>query len=287
MTFIAGRAPSDTPPDWHLLPPSFTSLSTFEDGGSRVQLYRTEDCDVLRFSRLADFYLQPRRIFGCPAGGADSSLLELRLLGPVMALWLETRGIVALHASAVAVGEQVCAFLAGRRGGKSSLAAALVEGGLSLLTDDLLAVEARGRGFVGRPAYPEMRMWPETARFFVGGIERLPVLHPSVDKRRVVVDRGGFGRFQSTAAELGCIYLTERRAGDPRIEPLAPGEALIELVGHSYVPNLVEGMGLARQRLDFFSRLLRRIPVRRLLYPEGFEHLSRVRDAVLADLGGP
>ena len=63
------------------------------------------------------------------------------------------------------------------------LAAALVRAGHALLADDLLAVEPASTGFRAHPGYPQMRMWPEGAEYFVGGFEDLEMAHPSFAKR--------------------------------------------------------------------------------------------------------
>ena len=39
-----------------------------------------------------------------------------------------------------------------------------------------------------------------------------------------------------------------------------------------------------RRRLEFFARMVQQVPVRRLVYPTGFEHLPRVRETILEDL---
>jgi hypothetical protein len=36
--------------------------------------------------------------------------------------------------------------------------------------------------------------------------------------------------------------------------------------------------------MSFFSRLAMRVPMRRLVYPSGFQHLPKVREAIIADL---
>jgi hypothetical protein len=41
---------------------------------------------------------------------------------------------------------------------------------------------------------------------------------------------------------------------------------------------------LQPQRLGFFTRLLSQVPVRRIVYPEGYVHLPQVRRGILSDL---
>ena len=68
------------------------------------------------------------------------------------------------------------------------------------------------------------------------------------------------------------------------ITPVSPRDAVIELVRHSFTPRVVEAIGLQAQRLDFFAQMVQQVPMRRLVYPSGFAHLPRVRDAILEDL---
>lgn len=144
---------------------------------------------------------------------------------------------------------------------------------------------------MGRPGYPQMRMWPEQAQHFVGRYEDLDIVHPAFSKRRVPVDESGFGIFCGTARPLACLYLPERR--DPKewgerieIEPVSRREAVLTLIGNSFVPAVVEALGLHPHRLSFFSQMVVRVPPRRVVYPSGFEHLPRVRQAILDDLAG-
>ena len=59
---------------------------------------------------------------------------------------------------------------------------------------------------------------------------------------------------------------------------------MIELVRHSFSARMVEAAGLAPHRLELFTTMARQVPMRRLTYPSGFEHLARVRQAILDDL---
>jgi hypothetical protein len=215
-------------------------------------------------------------------------MVEIHLLGSVFSFWLEREEIPALHASAVVAGERAVAFLSTSHGGKSSLAAALMQAGCPLLTDDLLPLEFRGGTLVGRPGYPQMRLWPEEARCFLGYAEGLERVHPDYAKRRVPIGTGGFGTFADSPHPLTCIYLPERRdVGETKVEilPVAPPDALMTLLRHSFTPRIVAAIGLQPQRLDFFSQLVRDVPLRRLVYPSGRQHLGWVREALLEDMG--
>jgi hypothetical protein len=255
-------------------------------GNTTVRLFRTPDREILRFTDVADFHLWPDRIIAQPADPEPSPLLEIHLLGSVFSYWLERQGLVTLHASAVAVGPRAAAFLSTHGGGKSGLAAALMRAGASLLTDDVFPLEERNGSFLGRPGYLQMRMWPDEATHFLGGFEHLPLVHPDLSKRRLPVGQDGFGTFCDDSLPLGCLYLLERQPdGDAPIEirEVSPRDALIELLRHSFTPLLVEAAGLQPARFDLLSRLVLQVPVKRLRYPSGFDHLPRVAGAVRRD----
>ena len=270
----------------HLL---YTSPFRKRDGQRSAYFYRLHGWDVLRFTDIVDFFLQEQQILIYPAENIPAWLVELRFLGDTLAFWLEKHGLLALHASAVVVENRAVAFLAHSQAGKTTLAASLMQLGHPLLADDIFAVQQTDGRFYGRPAYPNMRMWPEQAQYFIGDHQALQPVMPTLSKLHVPIGEQGFGSFCATAQPLRRIYLPARR--DPAIAkeevlivPLSHRQALLELLRCSFTPRLVEAAGLAPARLAFLTGLARQIPIRRLLYPAGFEHLPAVRQAILQDL---
>lgn len=239
-----------------------------EDGESLAHLDRFPGTEVLRFPGTADFHLGPGQIRAHLLDPGGQELMELRLLGPVLSYWLERLGIPALHASAVRIGAGAVVFLAQSGGGKSSLAAALLQAGAALLTDDVLPVEEVDGTFLARPGYPQMRLEPDTAGR-LGPAAGLAPVSPDDSKLHVPVDR-----FCDTALPLSALYVVERRPGPPEVLPLSRRDALRELVRHSFSPYVVEAAGLQPRRLDLFARLVRQVPVRRLHCPEGLDRLE-------------
>jgi hypothetical protein len=282
----------DAPPvgGWEEDTPAYASSPELDGAEeSLLYVYRRGSYHILRITGVVDYYIAPESIACYLLDPAYEHLAEIHLLGIAFSLWLELRGIPALHASAVVIEEGAVAFLATNRGGKSSLAAILMQAGYPLLTDDILPLEQRGEMFLGRPGYPQMRMWPDQASRFLGRYEDLGVVHPAYSKRRVPVGEDGLGTFHSEPVPLTCFYLPERR--DPagwgtgiEIGPVSRVEALMSLVGQSFVPHTVEALGLQAQRLNFFARLLSQVPVRRVVYPEGYVHLPQISRSLVSDV---
>ena len=285
LTFTCAGAP---PAPEELPAPVYASRFRTARGESNCSFYRLAAGDLLRFPGVGDFHLGADGIVCHPADPDDLGPVEVHLLGTVLSCWLERAGVPSLHAAAVvAAGGRTVGFLSRNGGGKSSLAAAMMEGGSPLLTDDVLAVEPGPGGFSGRHGYPQMRLWPAAAEHFCGPAARLPRVHRDSPKLRVPVGAGGFGAFEAAERPLSGFYLPVRRpgaAGGVEVEALAPRAALIELVRHSFVGALVEAAGWQPRRFDVLARLAVAVPVKRLTYPDGLEHLPRVREAILADL---
>ncbi len=165
-----------------------------------------------------------------PAPGADERLLRAFLLGPVLAVLLHQRGRLVLHASAVSVAGEVVAFLGGPGWGKSTTAAALHARGHGVVADDVVALQMLAqRGPVVIPGLPQLRLWPEVSRAIGEVPERLPRVHPGLDKREMRVA----SCLSREPLALRRVYVLE--PGDAlEVEPLARQGALVELLRHSY-----------------------------------------------------
>jgi hypothetical protein len=263
----------------------YTSKSKTDDGESMFVIYTMNAGHLVHFTKMVDFYLSSDRIIAHILDPAYRYMVEILLLGEIFSLWLELQGIPMIHASAVVVDNDAIAFLSSSMGGKSGLAAAFVQKGHQILTDDVLPVENQDNLFLARPGYPAMRMWPDQAGHFFGEYETLELVHPDYSKRRVLVGPGGFGTFCSEEKPLKGIYIPQRLGPDSDIiiESLSKKNAFFALIQNSFTAGLVEALGLQPQRMDFFSRMVMQVPLRRLNYPEGFHHLSHVVDAVLED----
>lgn len=262
----------------------YTSVAD-DQGKPYIYLYHAKNAHILRFTDVADYQIGDDQIACDLRSPGHENTVDIHLFGLVFSIWHERRGIPALHASAVTVGDQAVAFLAGRGSGKSSLAGTLVQHGAELLTDDILPVTPVADKVIARPGFPQMRFWPAELDYFVGDHERFPLAHPAFSKRRVPVGAGGFGRFCDRPAQLRAIYLPDPRDCDSiQVEMVHPRQALLEMIRHSFASHLAAAMKLRERRFHTLGDVARRVPVFRLTYPSGFENLPRARDRVLRDL---
>ncbi len=265
-------------------PPVYASRLKNTEGRPWVELWRDGDRELLSFTGRTAFFIDRNDVRYCAAD--DPAVVEGLFLSSILAYLLECRGVLALHGSAIDVdGAGVC-FLAPAGTGKSSLAAAFVSAGYSLLTDDVLALDRVGGGFVIRPALPEIKVHRDIGSFICGsGFEALRRVHPLEDKRRWCVERRTSDA--TTAVAPRAFYVLSRSDELDHLERrsrLSQLNASIEILKAGFTPNLAEAMGLAPHRLKRISRLVAQVPVSRLHYRSAIEDLPRLVEAVLTDL---
>jgi hypothetical protein len=270
------------------LQPVFSSQTKTKDGQSLLTLYRYGTCEIMRFRDAADFYIWSDRVVCCEQQAVPAHTMNSLLFANVLPFWLELKGLITIHASAITMADKAVAFIAHSRNGKSTLAASMLQEGCSLLTDDVLPVIRQGADFWAYPGYPAMRMWPGEAEHFLTTYEELERVHPEFTKRYVPMNAVDLGEFCDRPCPLERIYILERREVSAlqdslEIKSLTHRDALIELLRYSFVTHLAEAAGLAPNRFDFLAGLVRKVTVRRLIYPSGYEYLPQVRQAILTD----
>jgi hypothetical protein len=270
-------------PGWETTVPGYRSPAMIDEHQHFLDVISTADATVFRFTEVVDFFVLREGIAYQVHDPAYAYMVELHLLGFVLAFWLERAGWPALHASSVVVDDVAVGFLSRHGGGKTSLATALVRRGHPLLSDDLLALTPTASGILARPGYPQMRMWPEQARHFVGHDE-FEQVHPSLTKRRIPIGPTGSGTFDGSLRPLVALYLPRRMdGGDVRFEDVPLAQAVFEMTRHTFLVGIVEGAGLAVRRFVTLGEVARRVPVRIVCYPHGLDLLSSVAESVAND----
>ncbi len=255
-----------------------------EGSDAGVTAYRGVGHSIVRFRSVSEFRISDDLVT-CHLLSTDYEyLVPIQFLGIVMTLWMELRGLPVLHASGIAADNHGVAFLAVKRGGKTSLAAAMMQGGHRMLSDDLVALDVAAGSVLAHPGYPQSRMEPDVADHFVEGWEHLPIVHPDFEKRRVPV--GLLGVHESRPMPLARIYLPERVDSGPiEITPIPGPSALVELLRGSFMPTMVARFGLESERLSKLASVTNTTPMKRLRYPSGLDRLPEVVAAVENDLG--
>ena len=203
------------------------------------------------------------------------------LLGPVMGFLMLLRGIVCLHASAIAIGNQAIALVGPAGSGKSTTAAAFSQRGYRVLAEDVVTLDDREDHFLVRPGYPCIRLWPRAVKALWGSESFLPPLTPNWDKCYLNLQE----RFHDEPLPLAAIYhLGERRHERVAayVETLDRADALMSLVANTYATKLMNKQMRARE-FELLTRVLSKVPVRRVTPHADIGRIAELCERILID----
>jgi hypothetical protein len=209
-----------------------------------------------------------------PHPGVPDGNVRAYLLGSAMGALLQQRGLLPLHASAVAIDGRAVAFIAPAGSGKSTMAMHLQHRGHRVICDDICAVEVGDGMALLRPGLRNLKLW----RASLGAIARTPDgLEPvlaDMDKYRVPIDASGDAPGEDHAFDLAAVVLLGW--GDElSIAPLPGAEAVGALIANTFRGQLVAPMRRQaahwRQCLDLFNA----VGVHRLIRPRALDRLDQ------------
>jgi hypothetical protein len=282
------------PPDWERVRqdsakdlPWYTSPTQDTPGQPALIVWRLAGGLFfhLRYSDATEFTVDRagRHIWATWSPASTLADTAMYLLGPILGLVLRLRGLVCLHASAVAVGERAFALLGVAGAGKSTLAAAFARRGEAVLADDVTALQPDGDAFLIRPAYPQLRLWPESVRMLYGDERALPALTPTWEKCGLDLTQSGY-RFAARPLRLSAIYvLGERRTVDaPGVQELPEAGRLALLAQNTYVNYLLDREMRAAE-FAVLARLVATTPLRRATAHCDAARLPELCDAIVND----
>jgi hypothetical protein len=170
-----------------------------------VRLWGNDGSYKLWVEHVGWYEVDPARPAIAAPRSSDGPLREVRLLGIPMALCLMHRGDLALHAAGVDVDGRAVLLAAPGRHGKTTLAAAFIQAGYRLLSEDMTCLRALPEPVVfPGPAYVRLR------RDVVDHLD-LPGAEPAAEyEDRVLVTLAGHG--DGRAVPVGALVFL--RPGD-------------------------------------------------------------------------
>lgn len=231
---------------------------------------RNEDQFCLRVFGIADYVFSEggASIAVEPFTGGDESTLAQLLVDHVVPRAIHLRGMPCIHASAVELADGSAVAIGAPSGsGKSTLCAALTAAGAKMVSDDALRpkVEA-GRGIMVAPAYPSVRLWPDSAENVFGSTD-----FPAASARRAKlrVERP----FVSGWRRLSAIVVLAPNTEPSSLSRLTSCEALREVV--SMVHRLV-GSDKSANAAEFalLTELASTVPTYRLQFRHDYRGLA-------------
>jgi hypothetical protein len=211
-----------------------------------------------------------RQIRIWPTVGALQRDIEIVLFGPAWATLCHQRGLLPLHASAIATAGGITAF-AGRSGaGKSTIAALLASLDYELIADDILPVSFDDNSVPG--AWPYLR----GLKLRSDSISQLGFM--PTEQVSETLDSEKYFVYSKCApanrwTKLERLYLLETNPTNSRIsiDRLTGAEAVHALVDHTYHFQFIPNSGRLREHLAFCTQLASKIAVYRLHRAPSFD----------------
>lgn len=215
-----------------------------------------------------------------PMPGIDEESLRVFLLSSCIGALLMQRGLWALHGCAIRLGNSCMLCLGDPATGKSSLAAAFMQRGHSILSDDVVAVDQENRAI---PGFPSIKLWQDAAEKLEISTEGLQRIRPGIEKYRVPLNE----RFQSTPLPIRWVYVLQLH---PRptflLKSIHGMERFSVLHEHRYRPSYNQGMAFEANHLKLCASLSEKIQLKKLYRPERSSGIDELADFILKDAGG-
>jgi hypothetical protein len=244
------------------LPDTAASKTIWRDGGGAVVAFG----GVLADSRWMTVLGVGSFVFGEPSepivcypdSAATDELVADAYRRTVLPLALQALGSEILHASAVSGPKGVLALCAVSGTGKSTLAYALSTQGFPLWSDDAVQFKIRDGGADALPLPFALRLKEPSVAFF-GDVEP-----PTVK--------------EASTMALAAIYVLERGA-ELELTRLSSVDAFPAVLTHAYYFDL-DDADRKREMMNAYLQLVSRVPVFRLVLPEGLPRIEEVVDAI-------
>lgn len=220
-----------------------------------------------------------------PRADAWDDFVRAHLLGRVLATLQYRDGWLPLHASAVATTEGTIAFLGPKGVGKTSLAAALVQAGAPLVSDDTLPIEPS--------APPRAHSGVRTLRVRDDVREQLALgdvgERTREGKRAVNIPKGTYDT--DTPRPLAAIFLIAPSSVAVDLDavhrtPYAPVLAAAAVTAHVKCGAML-GSAAAGDLLARAARIVHHVPVNQLSVTRDVARLPEAAATILGWYGGP
>lgn len=241
--------------------------------------------DYLRWTGLFEFLISAdgARIACCSLRSGSVQAFHTYLLGQVISFALLKRGIEPLHSTIVVVNGGAIGFLGDSGYGKSSLAAAFLQAGYPLLTDDMLVMKEHRGEFFAYPGLPRIKLFANVAKAFMRNAIGTP-MNPQTSK--LVIPLGRQLRFQKVTP-LKALYVLpapgRSQTDKISIRKRRQREAFLDVIRNTFNSKITTTERL-RQQFALATRLSSAIPFKSLSYPRRLSRLPGVVEKVCADL---
>jgi hypothetical protein len=244
---------------------------------NRGVLYQSNHREfLLRMEQVAAYYVcNGSKITIQPLGHAAAGEISAFLTGTAFGALLHQRRLLPLHASTVLFNNK-CLLFAGISGaGKTTLAAALLKAGGTLVADDISVIDFSGEHPAVRPAFPAVKIWADSLRHLGLSAEGLEPVRGELQKYYLPVSQ-----FSRVHTGIHAIFiLTTHNKEQAEVKTLKGIDKFRMLKKHTYLFRGIPKTGLEQNHFHMVNQLAVRVPVIMLTRPNGkfnTENLIRI-----------
>ena len=233
---------------------------------------------LLRIAGIARYLVTGgREIVVDPEANALPLDVRAYLLGAIFVVLCQQRGLLPLHASAIAGKSGVVAFLANSGQGKTTLAAHFAQRGFRVLADDVCLIDAAQSAPMVIPTAPWLKLWRNSLENLGRGAKGLDRVFSDDDKYRLPL-----APVFEPEPIIKLVFLEDNEVSPatteieevPRVEAVP---LLMNLTHHSY---LLEATGQREENFLRCGRVLSQARAYRLVRPWGLMYLESTVDAL-------
>ncbi len=214
---------------------------------------------------------------------STSESFNVYLVTQALSFALVKCGLEPLHATAVAIDGKAALFLGDCGFGKSTLAAAFLQAGYPLLTDDLLVLHKPHAALLAYPGSPRIKLFPRMARKFLGESVTGVPMNPYTHKMIVPLKEW---QVCTDALPIGAVYAlaqaSEVRGAEISLSAMSQRQAFLTLLASTFNRAILEPTRLRRQ-FEATQGLANTLPVRKLSYPRSLDSLPAILEFVVSD----
>lgn len=219
-----------------------------------------------------------REIIVDPPPNIDEDLLRPSITTKALACILQQRGFLVFHASAVVIDGSVAIFMGDPGSGKSTIAAYMHYCGYSVLSDEIVAVQAERNYPIVLSGLPHIRLLPESAKYLGIDPENPQIIKSDEEKIIYSAQKG----FPKDCFPLERIYVL-KKGFENRLETIGPQESFIEIINNYYTVGMLTAGG-GPSHLRNCSRIINEVPFKRLYRADSLNHMTELINLVKKDM---
>jgi hypothetical protein len=127
------------------------------------------------------------------------------------------------------------------------------------------------------PGCPQIKLFPDTLRSIGLNPETMPQVNTRIDKRHFIPT----GDFKMEALDVGCVFVLDN-GSSVEVDEMDPIAAFMGLARNTYTAAFLAETDNVKTHFQLCQRLVRSVPVYRLVRPHSFAEMPDVIKLLLS-----